>query len=79
MEPDPKITQPKGSRSPTQLQNAVDVEMKRMLKESHIGIINEIKDDVLIQPTVITAKKDRSVKIALDARALNHEIKKDKN
>ena len=31
-----------------------------------------------MQPTVITVKKDRSVKIALDARALNHAIDKDK-
>ena len=45
-----------------------------MLKEGHIEKINEIKDDVFIQPTVITVKKDRSVKIALDARALNQAI-----
>ena len=30
------------------------------------------------QPVVITVKKDESVKIALDARALNNEIVKDK-
>ena len=40
--------------------------------------INEITDDVFIQPTVMTVKKDRSVKIALDARALNQAIEKDK-
>ena len=40
--------------------------------------VKQIKDDVFIQPTVITVKKDRSVKIALDARALNAAIKKDK-
>ena len=50
-----------------------------MLKEGNIEKINEIKDDVFIQPTVITVKKDRSVKIALDARALNQAIEKDKN
>ena len=33
---------------------------------------------MFIQPTVITVKKDRSVKIALDARALNQAIDKDK-
>ena len=49
-----------------------------MLKDGHIEKINEIKDDVFIQPTVITVKKDRSVKIALDAGALNQEIEKDK-
>ena len=78
LKPDAKITQQKGRRIPIQLQNAVDAEIKRLLKEGHIEKINEIKDDVFIQPTVITVKKDRSVKIALDARALNQAIDKDK-
>ena len=33
---------------------------------------------MFIQPTVITVKKDKSVKIALDGRALNESIAKDK-
>ena len=78
LKPDAKITQQKGRRIPIQLQNAVDAEIKRLLKEGHIEKINEIKDDLFIQPTVITVKKDRSVKIALDARALNQAIDKDK-
>ena len=53
--------------------------MKKFLKEGHIEKVNEIKDEVFIQPTVITVKKDHSVKIALDARALNQEIEKDKH
>ena len=68
---DAKVSQQKGRRNPIQLQNAVDAETKRLLKDGHIEEINDIKDDVFIQPTVITVKKDRSVKIALDARALN--------
>ena len=75
---DAKITQQKGRRIPIQLQKAVDKEIGRLLKEGHIEKINEIKDDVFIQPTVKTVKKDRSVKIALDARALNRAIDKDK-
>ena len=75
---DAKITQQKGRRIPIQLQKAVDEEIGRLLKEGHFEKINEIKDDVFIQPTVITVKKDRSVKIALDARALNRAIDKDK-
>ena len=58
------------------MQKAVDKEIGRLLKEGHIEKINEIKDDVFLQPTVITIKKDRSVKIALDARALNQAIDK---
>ena len=51
-------------------------EIKQLLAEGHIEKVNEIRDDVFIQPTVSTVKKDRSVKIALDARALNQEIDK---
>ena len=76
--PGAKITQQKGKRITIQLQKAVDEEISRLLKEGHIEKINEIKDDVFIHPTVITVKKDRLVKIALDARALNQAIEKDK-
>ena len=76
--PGAKITQQKGRRIPFKLQKAVDEEISRLLKEGHIEKIHEIKDDVFIQPTVITVKKDRSVKIAQDARALNQAIEKDK-
>ena len=54
---DAKITQQKGRRTPIQLQKAVDEEIGRLLKESHVEKINEIKDDVFIQPTVITVKR----------------------
>ena len=60
------------------MQKTVDSEIKRLLKEGHIERVDEIKNDVFIQPTVITLKKDRSVKIALNARALNKAIDKDK-
>ena len=48
------------------------------MKEGHIERVEKIQDDVFIQPTVITVKKDKSVEIALDARALNESIAKDK-
>ena len=62
-----------------QLQEAVDKEIKHLLAEEHIEKVNEIEDDVFIQPTVITLKKDRLVKSALEARALNQETDKDKH
>ena len=74
LKPEAKTIQQKLRRILIQLQNAVDEEIKRLLKEGHIGKINEIKDHVFIQPTFITVKKDRSVKIAIDARALNHAL-----
>ena len=70
--------QQKGRRIPLQLQNSVENEIKKLIKMGHIEKVNEIKDDVFIQPTVITVKKDKSIKIALDARVMNENIKKDK-
>ena len=40
--------------------------------------VDKIQDDVFFQPTVITVEKDKTVKVALDARALNESIAKDK-
>ena len=73
-----KITQQKGRRIPNQLQNHVGNEIETLLKEGHTENVDKIQDDVFIQPTVITVKKDKSVKIVLDARALNQSIAKDK-
>ena len=73
-----KITQQKGRRVPLQLQEAVQKEIERLLEERHIEKVNEVTDKQFIQPVVITVKKNKSVKIALDARALNNEIVKDK-
>ena len=72
------IKQQKGRRVPIQLQEAVKKEIKRLLQEGHILKVGKIKEDVFLQPTVITVKKDRSVKIAMDARELNRNVVKDK-
>ena len=78
MKEDAEITQQKGRRIRTQLQNQVDNEINKLLKEGHIEKVDKNQNDVFIQPTVITVKKDKSVKIASDARALNQSIAKDK-
>ena len=41
--------------------------INRLLPEGHIVKVGEIKDGVFLQPTVTTVKKDRSIKISLDA------------
>ena len=38
---------------------------------NHLTRVNDIKQDNFISPTVITVKKDNSVKLAMDARILN--------
>ena len=48
-----------------------------MLEQGHIEKVDTIKNDVFIHPVLIIVKKYRSVKMALDARALNNSIAKD--
>ena len=52
--------------------------IERLLHEGHIERVKEVTDKQFIQPIVFTVKRDKSVKIALDARALNKEVVKDK-
>ena len=73
-----RITQQKRRQIPSQVQKAVGSEVERLLRDGHIKRVVDFKGDALIQPTVITVKKDRSLKIAFDARALNRTIDKDK-
>ena len=49
-----------------------------LLQVGLIVKVQDIKEDVFLQPTVITDKKDRSVKTALDVRELNKNVVKDK-
>ena len=46
--------QQKGRRIHLQLQNSVEKELQKLIKNRHIEKISEIKDDVFIQPTGIT-------------------------
>ena len=73
-----KITQEKVHTILFQLQEQIDKKIEKLLKEGHIEKVDKIQDDVFIQPTVIAVKKDKSVNIAPDARALNQSIAKDK-
>ena len=72
------VTQQKRRGIPLQLQEAVEAEIDKLLEESHIRIVETVSDEVFIQPVVVTVKKDKTVKIALDARSLNNAILKEK-
>ena len=73
-----KPTKHKGRRVPVHLQESVSNELRRLENEGHIKRVDVTQENVFIQPTVITVKKDKSVKIAVDARELNSYIMKDK-
>ena len=72
------MTQQKGRRVPLQLQSAEETEIAQFIKEGHIRRVDKINDKVFIQPVIITVKKDKTVKVALDARLLNNAIQKNK-
>ena len=42
--------QQKGRRIPLQIQNSVEKELQKLMKNGHIEKVSEIKDDVFIQP-----------------------------
>ena len=73
------MTQQKGRRVRLQLQTAVEAEITKLIKEGHIKRSDKINDKVFLQSTVITVKREKTVKIALDARQLNNGIQEDKH
>ena len=51
-------------------------ELDRLIKSGHLERLETIEDDCFVSPVVITVKKDKTVKIALDARKLNNSCVK---
>ena len=45
--------------------------MKKLQKSGHLEKATGINEDCFVSPAVITVKKDKSIKIALDSRKLN--------
>ena len=52
---------------------AVDdfAEIKRLIDNGYLEKAQEIDENCFVSPAVITVKKDKSIKIALDSRKLN--------
>ena len=57
-----------------QLQDAVEKQIDKPLADGHIPRVEKINDEVFIQPVLVTVKRDKSVKIALEVRSLNNAI-----
>ena len=56
----------------------IESEIAKLMKEKHIEKLDNCTDDFFIAPIVITAKKDGSVKLAMDAKPVNAQIHKNK-
>ena len=54
------MTQQKGRRVPLQLQTAVEAEIAKLIKESHIRRNDKMNDEILKQPAVITFKREKN-------------------
>ena len=67
-----------GRRIPINLQPLVNIELKKLLDEKHIIKLNSCSDKNFISPIVITVKRDKTVKLALDSKILNKSIHKNK-
>ena len=69
-------THQKSRRDPINLQPLVNDELKKLLAEKHITKLNSCSDKNFITPIVITVKRDKTVKLALDSEILNKSIHK---
>ena len=71
LKPDAKLIQQKSRPIPIHLQPAVGKEIEKLTKNGHIEKATNIDENCFVRPAVITVKKDKTVKIALDSRKLN--------
>ena len=70
--------QQKGRRVPLHLLEKVEIELEKLIQDKQITKLYKCPDDLFVSPVVITVKKDKSVKIALDSKKLNKTIHKNK-
>ena len=68
----------KGRRVPINLLDKVSDELMKLSEQGHFEKLQECSDKNFISPIVITVKKDKSVKLALDSKVLNKAIHKNK-
>ena len=69
---DAKLIQQKRRPIPIHLQQSVEREINKLMKQGHIEKAKNIDENCFFfSPAVITVKKDKLVKIALDSRKLN--------
>ena len=73
-----RVIHQKGRKVPIHLQPKVKIELEKLLNEGHIEKLNNCSDQFFVSPIVITVKKDKSIKIALDSKILNKAIHKNK-
>ena len=69
-------TQHNGRRVPLHILERVEPELEKIIEDKQIMRLEKCSDEYFLSPVVITVKKNKSVKIALDSKELNHAIHK---
>ena len=69
-----KPIQVKGKRIPIHLLPKVKLCIDQLLRDGHIEKLSRCSEDCFISPIVITAKRDGSIKLALNPKLLNKQI-----
>ena len=70
--------QVKGRKVPIHIQDRVASEIKLLVEQGHIEKLGKCTTDFFFAPIVLTAKKDGSIKLALNAKPMNAQICKNK-
>ena len=68
-----KPIQLKGRRVPLHLLDSIKTELNRLIDERHIKKLENCDEDRFISLIVITCKKDKSIKLALDSKFVNKQ------
>ena len=68
---DVKPIQQKGRPVPIHFQKIVREELEKLIDKGHLEKADRTTENCFVSPAVITIKKDKSVKIALDSQKLN--------
>ena len=63
---------------PLHLETQVEEELRNLQKSGHITKLEKRSNDFFIFSIVITVKKDKSIKIAMDSKTINKAIHKNK-
>ena len=75
---DTKPIQQKGRPVPIHFRKTVKKELEKLIESGHLEKAVKTTENCFVSPAVITIKKDKSVKIALDSRKLNEACVKRK-
>ena len=68
----------RGRRVPIHLQNQVEKELKKLQENGNIIKLDKRSDKNFISPIVITVKRNKTIKLAMDSKIINKAIHKNK-